>query len=161
LMSAKTRQIRELVVGPDSLNAVVTTLDPRLNDEYHIQGVNLGDHPPVAFEPLDNTPSGSQIRPAISPDGRWLAFESTESGREEIDVRPFPDAGPPVQVTATGGLDPRWMADSRTVVYRTATGQFVAAHLSFDSNAPRAKSHETLFSFFTGIPNTGDDSFGR
>jgi serine/threonine-protein kinase len=158
LMTAKSGQVLELVVAPDLLHAVATA---HVVGGAHIQVVELDGRGPVAFQPASHNPSGTQIRPAISPDGRWLAYESSESGREEIYVRPFPDAGPPVQVTAAGGLDPRWMADSRTVVYRTGSGQFVAAHLSFDGGVPHARQHEALFSFFTGIPHTEIDDVGR
>ncbi|MEE8362052.1 MAG: protein kinase, partial [Gemmatimonadales bacterium] len=68
--------------------------------------------------------------PALSPDGRWLAYQSDESGRYEIYVRPFPDAGQARwQVSTSGGEWPLWAPDSRTLYFRTRAGQVIAAEV--------------------------------
>ena len=60
-------------------------------------------------------------RPAISPDGRWLAYQSDESGRAEVYVRPFPavDQGR-WTISTGGGTEPRWALErARAVLYRS------------------------------------------
>jgi serine/threonine-protein kinase len=60
----------------------------------------------------------SESRPALSPDGLWLAYQSDESGRYEIYVRPYPDVmAARVQVSTTGGSSARWSADGRELLY--------------------------------------------
>ncbi|HXV59267.1 MAG TPA: protein kinase [Vicinamibacteria bacterium] len=56
--------------------------------------------------------------PAFSPDGRFVAYESDESGRPEIHVRSFPDGGEKWQVSTNGGHDAAWGADGRELFYR-------------------------------------------
>jgi serine/threonine-protein kinase len=64
---------------------------------------------------------------AFSPDGRWLAYASDESGRSEIYVRPFPPGGGKWQVSDGGGGYPRWSGDGRELFYRTDEGIMVAS----------------------------------
>ena len=55
----------------------------------------------------------------ISPDGRWIAYVSNESGRNEVYVRPFPNLEDGRwQISTTGGVSPRWGPDSRELFYR-------------------------------------------
>jgi Tol biopolymer transport system component len=63
--------------------------------------------------------AGTQGDPKFSPDGLWFTYESTESGRSEVFLSPFPiDRGPPrQQVSDAGGTGARWGADGRTVYY--------------------------------------------
>jgi serine/threonine-protein kinase len=56
---------------------------------------------------------------AISPDGRWLAYSSNESGRLEVYVRPFPSGGGRWQVSDAGGGSPRWARSGKELFYRT------------------------------------------
>jgi serine/threonine protein kinase/Tol biopolymer transport system component len=49
-----------------------------------------------------------QRAPAFSPDGRWLAFESSQSGQFNVYVRPFPGPGSPLQISTAGGVFPTW-----------------------------------------------------
>jgi dipeptidyl aminopeptidase/acylaminoacyl peptidase len=58
----------------------------------------------------------------FSPDGRFLAYESNESGRLEVYVRPFPPGGGRWQVSDGGGAYPRWSRTGRELFYRTDTG---------------------------------------
>ena len=64
--------------------------------------------------------AANQQEPAFSPDGRWLAYLSTESGRSEIFVRPFPvGGGGKWQISTTGGSHPRWTRDGRELVFQS------------------------------------------
>lgn len=57
--------------------------------------------------------------PQISPDGRWLAYASTESGRLEIYVQPYPGLGGKWQVSTEGGTEPQWSRSARELFYRS------------------------------------------
>ncbi|MBI4887902.1 MAG: PD40 domain-containing protein, partial [Acidobacteria bacterium] len=64
----------------------------------------------------------NEQNPEVSPDGRWLAYQSDESGRTEIYVRPFPNVdGGKWQVSAAGGTRPLWSRDGRELFYWTGT----------------------------------------
>ena len=54
----------------------------------------------------------------FSPDGRWVAYRSDESGQLEIFVQPFPGPGPKWQISAEGGSEPRWSRSGRELFYR-------------------------------------------
>lgn len=59
------------------------------------------------------------MMPRVSPDGRWLAFVSDKSGRNEIYVQPFPNPGARIQVTTEGGTEPLWSRSGKALIYRT------------------------------------------
>jgi Tol biopolymer transport system component len=80
----------------------------------------------VAGQSSSLTPK--QRGPTISPNGRWLAYSSDESGRAEVYVRPFPDArGFKRQVSAAGGVSPRWSHDGRQLFFVDESHFMVAA----------------------------------
>ncbi len=62
----------------------------------------------------------SERQPQVSPDGRWMAYTSNESGKNEVYIRPFPevDRGGRWQVSASGGQSPLWSPDGRELFYR-------------------------------------------
>ena len=62
--------------------------------------------------------------PVFSPDGKWLAYVSDESGRFEVYLRRWPAFDEPVQVTRDGGDNPAWAADGREIFYRRGAGLF-------------------------------------
>lgn len=74
----------------------------------------------------------------ISPDGRWLAYESNELGQEEIYVRPFPavDAGR-WQVSTGGGRQPLWARSGRELFYWASEGTLMAVRVESVETAKR------------------------
>jgi Tol biopolymer transport system component len=66
----------------------------------------------------------------FSPDGRWVAYFSDESGRNEIYIQPFPGPGPKVQVSSNGGRLPRWRRDSRELFYVTLDNRLMVVPLA-------------------------------
>ena len=66
--------------------------------------------------PFVNT-AFDELAPDLSPDGRFLAYESDESGRYEVYVRPFPEGGGREQVSTKGGRQPRWRGDGKELFY--------------------------------------------
>jgi serine/threonine-protein kinase len=73
-------------------------------------------------EPFLNSRFGETF-PEFSPDGRWLAYCSDESGREEVYVRPFPGPGGRWQISHEGGTENVWARDGKQVFYRWGDGQ--------------------------------------
>ncbi|HEU5050044.1 MAG TPA: protein kinase [Gemmatimonadales bacterium] len=86
--------------------------------------------------------------PALSPDGRWLAYVSSEAGRPDVYLRPFGTRGNRILISPDGGSEPVWSRDGRELFYRTiGTGdpQLVSAVIA-TSPALRVVSRTPLFS---------------
>ena len=67
----------------------------------------------------DNLPAADGWAAAFSPDGRWLAYQSNESGRPEVYVRPFSGSGEKMQVSTGGGMHPTWSRNGKELFYQT------------------------------------------
>jgi eukaryotic-like serine/threonine-protein kinase len=67
-----------------------------------------------------------ELNPSLSPDGRWLAYVSNESGRDEVYVTSFPGSGTRVQVSRDGGTSPRWAHGGTELFYRSSDNQLMA-----------------------------------
>ena len=59
----------------------------------------------------------NEYQPAVSPDGRWLAYVSDESGRDQVYVRPFRRSGGRKQISVAGGRQPVWSPTSAEILY--------------------------------------------
>ena len=73
----------------------------------------------AAVEPLARTPD-IELWPEFSPDGRWLAYGSNASGRNEVYVQPYPGPGPRQQVSLEGGESPAWSPTGRELFFVSA-----------------------------------------
>ena len=87
--------------------------------------------------------------PAFSPDGRWLAYASIESGRTEVYVRPFPGPGGRWQISNDGGRFPLWSRDRRELFFQNLDGtvmavEYTATSGSFAAGKPRIWSEVPL-----------------
>src|SRR5271167_3443824 len=78
----------------------------------------------------------------FSPDGRWMAYVSNETGSWEIYVSPFPSANNKWQVSSAGGQEPRWRQDGKELFYLSADGKMMAVAVktgtSFEGSSPVA-----------------------
>ena len=78
----------------------------------------------------------------FSPDGRWIAYTSDESGGHEVYVRPFPPSGGKWQVSTAGGFSPRWRPDGRELFYIGLTRKMMAVEVkaagaTFERGVPK------------------------
>jgi len=105
-------------------------------------------------EILLGTPFG-ELHPSLSPDGRWLAYASDESGQREVYVRPFPGPGGKWQVSTGGGAEPIWARNGTEIFYRNAD-KMMAAPVSADKVFAAGKPIE-LFEERYAVDPIGND----
>jgi Tol biopolymer transport system component len=87
----------------------------------------------------------------LSPDGRWMAYTSIQSGRPDVFIQSFPTPGPKIQVTERGGDAPVWSRNGRELFY-VAAGKLVGVPMTFPSGTPVAGQPAVLFD----VPNSTD-----
>jgi len=113
---------------------------------------------------LLQTPTGNPF-PALSPDGRWLAYASSESGVYEVYVRAFPDRGAQWQISTGGGNVPRWSRNRNELFYQSTEDQRIMFATysvkgdSFVGGSPRLWSPRQVARF--GIAESFDPTDGR
>jgi eukaryotic-like serine/threonine-protein kinase len=81
----------------------------------------------------------------FSPDGRWIAFRSDETGQLEIYVAPFPGPGDKRLISMTGGNYPRWRRDGKELFYVGPGNTLMAAAVSMDSGGIQVGAVQKLF----------------
>jgi Tol biopolymer transport system component len=99
--------------SPDGQAFAFSKTDPTTGSDIWVLNFN-GEHKPQPFLQTPANESGA----LFSPDGRWLAYESDETGRWEIYVRPFPGPGGKWQISTEGGVEPVWARNGRELFYR-------------------------------------------
>jgi serine/threonine-protein kinase len=150
-------------VGPQQLSVHAMTPDGRTGNvrgEFDLVAVGMQAHR------YDTVLATRYIEgwPALSPDGRWLAYASDESGRSEVYVRAWPSLGSKVQVSQNGGIEPAWSRDGRELFYRAGGGAdpwLVAATFEFGP-VPRVRTRTPLFnvaSYEFATPHRNYDPF--
>ncbi|MBK7189648.1 MAG: protein kinase [bacterium] len=116
--------------SPDGRLLVFTRSDPVSDSDIWLLPLD-GSGPTRPFIKSDF----AEAKGVVSPDGRWLAYMSNESGREEVYAMRFPEGGTRVQVSIDGGDEPQWSARGDEIVFRGA-GAFHAT--AVDLGAVRA-----------------------
>jgi len=103
---------------------------------YDIWVLRMGDR---RARPFLRTPF-TEGAPQFSPDGRWLAYTSDESGRLEVYVQPYPGPGGKWQISTDGGTEPVWNRNGRELFYRSGDKMMavdIATQPSFVAGKPR------------------------
>ncbi|MFH1372605.1 MAG: protein kinase [bacterium] len=108
-------------------------------DIYFIDMVDSTDPQPVL-----TTPHNEQYG-TFSPDGRYLAYQSDESGRPEVYVRELGEAGGKWQMSADGGFTPQWRADGKELYFWNANDYLVAVPVQPDGRAFETGRPQSLF----------------
>lgn len=126
--------------SPDGRFIVYSEFAEKTNNDLWLLPLS-GDHKPVPYlQTQFNEEDGH-----FSPDGRWVAYMSDESGHFEIYVQPFPATGPKWQISSAGGRFPRWSHDGRELFYVAADQKLMAVTVkpgggsapSFEAGAPQ------------------------
>ena len=126
-----------LTDGAGGVRALTWTPEGRLIYEElaatDVRVLSLGGGSAPQLIPLFDAPEYFYERlPALAPDGRWLAYQSIESGTMEIYVRPFPNVSSGRwQISSGGGFAPLWSREGREIFYRNASS-IVAVQIQTD-----------------------------
>ena len=125
---------------------VYRMLSPQSSNDLFAFSIGDRRSTPVVQTPADDREG------QISPDGRWLAFVSNESGRHEIYVQPFPGAGPKISISSDGGGQPRWRPDGKELFYIAPDGRLMAVAIDESNGTLRGSAPVPLFT-----ANVGND----
>ena len=130
-----------------------TSSDPKTSNDLWVLPM-IGAHTPSVFLKTPFRESWG----AFSPDGRWVAYHSGETGRDEVYVRPFPpnQGGGQSQVSTEGGVFPVWRPDGKELYYLNPAGVMMAASIAVRGTTLEPGAPVALFA--TRIAAGGEDS---
>ena len=146
------------------------SIDPQSGDDLWVVRVNAsrlqgadGTAPASAPKVFLKTPY-RELAGVFSPDGRWIAYMSNESGRMEVYVKPFVDPTSPGvslvsgqwQISAEGGVYPQWRRDGKELYYLNPAGDMMAASVALKAATLEAGAPVKLFQqrvFADGVPS--------
>jgi Tol biopolymer transport system component len=107
--------------SPDGRFLLYRQLDPKTGADLWVFPL-FGEHKAFPFANTNFNEDSGQF----SPDGRWIAYQSNESGRFEIYVQPFPGPGGKWQVSTGGGIEARWCRNGKELFYIAPDGKLMA-----------------------------------
>ncbi len=104
-----------------------------------ILSLSDGTTRPFADSPFE------ELLAKFSPDARWLAYTSDETGRNEVYVRPFPEGEGKWQISVAGGTTPCWRADGRELFYQASDGRLMAVPVAASGSSFEPGTPVSLF----------------
>lgn len=120
----------EGVFSPDGRTLAFGGASPDTGSDVWVMPVDgIGQARPLVQTKFD------EHSPRFSPDGRWLAYVSNETGAAEVHAQPFPGPGRIVRISTKGGTFPIWSRDGRELYYREGTG-LIAVKVSTTARVP-------------------------
>jgi Tol biopolymer transport system component len=139
--------VTQVMVAPDGRSMLYTTYNENSWDIYRVQL----DSPGIAIPYL--TDATNETGPHFSPDGRWVAVSSNESGRQEVYIRSYPNPSSKVQISTGGGGEPAWSSDGTRVFYNSGR-LIMSAKLSMSPNA-RVIARDTVITSTSALVGGG------
>ena len=136
-----TRLVQEVLLAPDTQWLIYRTGFGAGTEDIFARRLT-GDTASIAVA----ASAFREMGPTLSPDGRWLAFISNETGADEVYVQSFPDpGGRKWPVSTEGGSEPLWSRDGRELFYRNGRNEMVAVAVTYTSTPPLGRQ-QVLFS---------------
>jgi serine/threonine protein kinase len=122
------------------------TTDPKMGHDLWVLPIS-GDKKPFPFlkTPFDERDG------QFSPDGKWIAYQSNESGRFEIYVQPFPGPGEKFRISENGGAQPRWNRNGKEIFYVSLDSKMMAAAVNLSQDGQLLKPGTPRVLFPVGI----------
>jgi Tol biopolymer transport system component len=111
--------------------------DPKTRSDLWILPLS-GEQKPFPFLQTDFFESQGQF----SPDGKWIAYTSNESGAWQVYVRSFPDTGGKWPVSTNGGVQPRWRSNQKELFYISPDKKLMAVDVKMDGPSPNRAETE-------------------
>jgi eukaryotic-like serine/threonine-protein kinase len=139
--------------SPDGKFIVYWVTGPKTGSDEWVLPL-AGDRKPFPFlqSPFNEN------HPQISPDGKWIAYYSDETGRREVYVRPFPSGEGKWQVSTNGGVFPRWRRDSKELFYMGAVSLGKMISVKVNPTGPTFEYGDSTELFDSGYVNFGHTS---
>jgi eukaryotic-like serine/threonine-protein kinase len=125
---------------PDGKTLTFFTADPKTGGDIWSLPTS-GDRKPQPLITMDF----AQVFSKFSPDGRWLAYASNESGRFEVFVQPFPEGTSRWQISTQGGHYPRWARTGKELFYFTEDGTLMSVDVQAEGTVLKASTPRVLF----------------
>jgi Tol biopolymer transport system component len=128
-----------LSFSPDGHHLLYSMFHPQTSFDLWVLALS-GDRRPVSFVRT----VGDERHGAFSPDGRWIVYESSESGRNEVYVSPFPATGAKWPVSTSGGENPHWRGDGQEVFFLNGRA-LMRAEVTLSTNRVAVGAVQPLF----------------
>ena len=128
------------------------TVDPKT--KFDLWAMSVADQ---KWEVVWQTPT-NETHAVLSPDSRWVAYESDETGKREVYVQSFPASGARWQVSASGGSQPRWRRDGKELFYIGGDRKFTVVAVD---TAASSFAYGTPKALFAARISKGDDRPGE
>jgi Tol biopolymer transport system component len=107
-------------------------------------GISMLDFDTKKVTALVDVPGSEQHSSHISADGKWIAYASNETGRQEVWVEPLPVTGKRHQLTRNGGRHPQWSPDGTRIYFDDESGRLFAMDVAVAGGEPRAAEPKAL-----------------
>lgn len=140
---------------PDGRYILGFTFDSATNEDVVILPVD----PPAPIRKILSSPFAERW-PKVSPDGKWLAFTSDETGTNQVYVQRFDPSGAPQQkleVSRDGGFVPQWTRDGRSIVWIDQAGNFLSAEITSGAELQSGQPKRILEAQYRGAFDLAPD----
>ena len=146
--------LKDTVNGPDQVSAdgkwlLYFMVTPNGDQDVYVMPLT-GDRRP---QMIVQTPF-PDVEPQFSPDVRWLAYASSENGRNEVYVQGFPSTGRRWQVSSSGGRQPLWRADGKELYFVSDDRRFFAVDVSEQAGSIEFGVPKVLFEMRANVFNS-------
>ena len=154
LLFESDQPIAPMSWAPDNKFLVYWSADPKTSGDIFMLPF-AGEKKPIA---ILNSPADER-NAQISPNGKWMAYNSNETGRSEVYIRPFPEgSGGKWKISANGGLFPRWRRDGKELYFLSlvSLGNVMASGITeTGSSIQRSEPHAIFQSGYTSSAHAG------